>query len=117
MAKIEISHLSLQELKELRSQIDQQMVAVQSKAHADARKQVQELAASLGISVQDLINGAGSKAGKAPKGPKVGGAKVEAKYRNPEDASQEWTGRGRQPKWVVAAVAGGKKLEDFAIKA
>ena len=116
MASPDISHLSLQELKELRNKIDQQMVAVEANAHAEARKQVQEIASKLGISVQDLMAGAGGKSGKGPKVPKAAGPKVAAKYRNPEDG-KEWTGRGRQPKWIEAAVAGGKKLEDFAIKA
>ena len=40
--------------------------------------------------------------------------KVAAKYRDPASGNT-WTGRGLQPKWVQAAVAAGKKLEDFAI--
>jgi DNA-binding protein H-NS len=31
-------------------------------------------------------------------------------YRNPQDASQEWTGRGRQPGWVKEFLASGKNL-------
>jgi DNA-binding protein H-NS len=31
-------------------------------------------------------------------------------YRNPQDASQEWTGRGRQPGWVKELLASGKNL-------
>ncbi|WP_333829671.1 H-NS histone family protein, partial [Pararhodobacter sp.] len=33
----------------------------------------------------------------------------------PADTSQTWTGRGRQPRWVVAALADGKTLDDLAI--
>jgi DNA-binding protein H-NS len=40
---------------------------------------------------------------------------VAPKYRNPGDASQTWTGRGRQPAWVAEALAGGARLEDLAI--
>lgn len=42
------------------------------------------------------------------------GAKVAAKYRNPE-TGHTWTGRGRQPKWVEAALASGKTLDDLVI--
>ena len=44
-----------------------------------------------------------------------GRANVAAKYANPADASQTWTGRGRKPKWVVELLASGKSLDDAAI--
>ena len=43
------------------------------------------------------------------------GKKVKPKYRNPANRSETWTGRGLKPKWMVAAMKGGKKQEDFAI--
>ena len=57
------------------------------------------------------------KAEKAPVVKKVAAPKkpVAAKYRNPNDASQTWSGRGRQPVWLVALLAEGKKLEDLAV--
>ena len=38
-----------------------------------------------------------------------------AKYRNPKDASQTWTGRGRKPNWLIDAVKKGAKIESFEI--
>ena len=49
-------------------------------------------------------------AGKAP----VRVAKVAPKFRDPVSAAT-WTGRGRTPNWLVAAITQGKKKEDFAI--
>jgi DNA-binding protein H-NS len=43
------------------------------------------------------------------------GQKVKPKYRNPAKRGETWSGRGLRPKWLVAAMKGGKKLEDFAI--
>jgi DNA-binding protein H-NS len=40
---------------------------------------------------------------------------VAPKYRNPENPSETWAGRGLRPRWLTAAMKGGKKLEDFAI--
>ena len=40
---------------------------------------------------------------------------VAPKYANPADTSQTWTGRGRKPQWVQAALDAGKSLEDLAI--
>ena len=42
-------------------------------------------------------------------------SKVAAKYRNPSNNLQTWTGRGKQPHWVRDAIAGGKTLEQLAI--
>jgi DNA-binding protein H-NS len=42
--------------------------------------------------------------------------KVAPKYRNPENPVETWTGRGLMPRWMTAALKGGKKKrEDFAI--
>jgi DNA-binding protein H-NS len=42
-------------------------------------------------------------------------SKSAAKYANPEDRSQTYTGRGRRPKWLEARLKKGAKIEDFAI--
>jgi DNA-binding protein H-NS len=42
---------------------------------------------------------------------------VHPKYRNPADPSETWAGRGKKPRWVVAALKKGKHLEDFRIAA
>jgi len=44
-------------------------------------------------------------------------AKVPPKYRNPDDPSETWAGRGLKPRWLAAAIKAGKKLEHFAIVA
>jgi DNA-binding protein H-NS len=41
--------------------------------------------------------------------------KVSPKYRNPSVPSETWSGRGRQPRWLVAAVRSGQEIEDFKI--
>ena len=54
-------------------------------------------------------------AGKKERGDRR--AEVSAKYQNPDNAEDKWSGRGRQPKWVQMAIAHGRKLEDLAISA
>jgi DNA-binding protein H-NS len=41
--------------------------------------------------------------------------KVAPKYRNPENPSETWAGRGLKPRWLAAALKSGKKLDDFSI--
>ena len=43
-------------------------------------------------------------------------SRVLTKYQNPENPSETWTGRGKQPRWLKAQLRSGKKLDDFLIK-
>lgn len=56
-------------------------------------------------------------------GPKVGPERarrpypqVFPKYRNPAQPAETWSGRGKQPRWLVAQLNSGKKLDDFRIQ-
>ena len=40
---------------------------------------------------------------------------VVPKFRNPSDPSETWAGRGKQPRWMVAQLKAGKKMDDFLI--
>jgi DNA-binding protein H-NS len=42
-------------------------------------------------------------------------SKVAPKYRNPDNPSETWAGRGLKPRWLAAALKAGKKLEYFSI--
>jgi DNA-binding protein H-NS len=41
--------------------------------------------------------------------------RVYPKYQNPQVPSETWSGRGKTPRWLVAALKTGQKLEHFAI--
>jgi DNA-binding protein H-NS len=41
--------------------------------------------------------------------------RVFPKYRNPQTPSETWSGRGKQPRWLAAAIKTGRKIEDFRI--
>jgi DNA-binding protein H-NS len=40
---------------------------------------------------------------------------VLPKYQNPSDPSETWSGRGKQPRWLVSALKAGARIEDFLI--
>jgi DNA-binding protein H-NS len=42
--------------------------------------------------------------------------RVFPKYRNPATPSETWSGRGKQPRWLVAAIKSGRKIDDFRIR-
>ena len=41
--------------------------------------------------------------------------KVFPRYRNPDNHSETWSGRGRQPRWLAAALTRGRAIEEFKI--
>jgi DNA-binding protein H-NS len=41
--------------------------------------------------------------------------KAEPKYRNPQDPSITWSGRGRHPRWLNELLAAGRAIDDFRI--
>jgi DNA-binding protein H-NS len=48
-----------------------------------------------------------------PKGHSLKGRKVAPKYKGPNGVA--WAGRGATPRWMVEAIKGGAKKEDFLI--
>ena len=41
---------------------------------------------------------------------------VVPKYRNPDQPSETWAGRGKQPRWLTAQLRSGKRIDDFRIE-
>src|SRR4051812_29721102 len=40
---------------------------------------------------------------------------VIPKFRNPDQPSETWSGRGKQPRWLSAQLRSGKGMDDFRI--
>lgn len=62
------------------------------------------------------ISTASRQFGNGSRGNIMKGKKLAPLYRNPKDPTQSWAGRGNRPRWLKAAIKGGKKLEAFAIR-
>lgn len=107
MTTMSLAHLSLIDLQQLEVDVKVEIRKREQQKVADARKQILAIAQSVGIDVRDLV-------GKNPTN-KPSSKPVAAKYRNPADAGQTWTGRGRKPKWVEALLAVGKNLAELGI--
>lgn len=104
-AKLNLEKMTLEELKSLKKDVDKAIDAVQRRQRTEALKEMQAVAKKHGLSVDEII---GSK-------PKTAKSKAPAKYRNPENPDQVWSGRGRQPAWYKAAIEAGKKPESMEI--
>jgi len=72
----------------------------------ELRKRVQKMVEEAGYSIDDVMS---NNKTTIPK------KKAPPKYINPEDNSSTWTGRGRKPLWVLAALESGKSLDDLLI--
>jgi DNA-binding protein H-NS len=106
----ELNELSLSELNSLEKKIAK---AISKKKKADKKKAlslIEAKAREMGFSLSELTGNT-----RAPRGT----AKVRkpgvARFANPEDATQTWTGKGRRPAWVISWVEAGKNLDDLAI--
>jgi DNA-binding protein H-NS len=99
---------SLKELLAQKAALEQQISNAHREERASAIAQVKALMSEHGLTLADL----GARATPAPKRGNSG--KVPAKFRDPATGNA-WSGRGLQPKWLKAAVASGRKLEDFAV--
>lgn len=100
---------SLQDLLAQRAELEQQIAAMQSQARTEAIAKIRVIMAEHGLTAADLSSRQTAPKGASPEVKRV----APVKYR---DASgNSWSGRGLKPKWLSAALAGGKQLEDFAV--
>ncbi|MFL6675629.1 MAG: H-NS family nucleoid-associated regulatory protein [Massilia sp.] len=103
---MDLSNMSVGDLRNLQDQIKQEMKKREQQEVQKAREQIQAIAQRVGVPLKDLI-AAGSRGAKT--------GSVAVRYRHPDNSSQQWTGRGRQPKWVKEWVEGGKSLDKLRV--
>lgn len=121
---IDLGTLSSKELDTLINKAKKRKTALKKRKPAAAvRRKINALAKAEGYTVAELFGGATAGAGRATRAPRKASAtkgrklgKVAPKYRNPAKPSETWTGRGKQPRWLAAETAKGRKVEDFLIK-
>lgn len=94
----------LRQAQELEKQIEEAKKAERSAVIVKIR----QMLADNGLTVADL---ASVKTGKTGAG---AGSKVAPKYQDPNTGAT-WSGRGLKPKWVQAALASGKSLDDLKV--
>ena len=109
MAAINVDKLSLKELVDLEAKVKKALSAARDRERVELKKKMADMAETHGFSVAELFGATrGRPAGKSKS---VG----IAKYANPENKSDTWTGRGRKPNWLVERLKKGSKLSDFEI--
>ncbi len=126
MAIPDISKLTVSELEDLIKACTAQIDTRRKAAKKELAKQFKDMAKNEGLAIEEILGDSApatatrkrraKKAGRKKAGRKKTRGKVAPKYRNPKNPSETWTGRGRKPLWVQAALDAGKELKDLAIK-
>jgi DNA-binding protein H-NS len=118
-----LSSMTLPELNKLQSQVAREIARRNDTAKRELLKEIRKLADQKGVELGEIMKEAGltpaRKRGPARKkagAAKKAGSKLPAKYFNPANPEQGWSGHGRRPQWVVDWLAAGKPLEDLASK-
>jgi DNA-binding protein H-NS len=106
MAAVNVDRMSLKEINDLEAKIAKAKSAAREKAKSDLKDRIDRLVEGSGFTIAELY-------GFAARG--RGRSKSAAKYANPENKTETWTGRGRKPNWLVARLKKGAKMDDFAI--
>lgn len=104
LAATNLKSMSLAKLSKLKEQVESVLrakVAEERRTVEDRLNELDRLA----------LNGGRPKTGR-------GGVRgsIAPKYRNPDNPIETWAGRGLKPRWLVAAIKAGGKLEDFSIE-
>jgi len=122
---IDLRGLSAKQLSALINKAkEQQSKLAKRNPIASVRGKITKYAKAEGYTIEELFGApsapaaGGRKAAVAKPSSRAGRklGKVAPKYRNPANSKEVWTGRGKQPRWMAALVAKGKKPDDFLIK-
>ncbi|HJF27246.1 H-NS histone family protein [Acinetobacter bohemicus] len=105
----DITNLSVEQLKRLQAEAEALIASKKDQEIEEAYRQVLEIAEKVGLSIEQLIEFGASKRKKTSR------KSVEPRYRSKSNTADTWTGRGKQPRWLVAELEKGAKLEDFLI--
>ena len=95
MPKVNLSRMTVEALLDLRRRVDETL----HQRRAELQQQLERMAV-----VGARVRGGGSA---------LKGRKVPPKYRS--RSGETWAGRGAKPRWLVDAIKGGRKLDDFLI--
>lgn len=101
---IDIEKMTRDELEQLKKDIDKQIAARAAEEKKIALKKAEEAAAAYGFSLSELTGSDSKRRGRQQ-------ASGPAKFVNPANPSQTWSGRGRRPAWIKELDSDGRLEE------
>ena len=106
--KLDLDAMSVDEMWKLHEQIGQLLSVRLTSEKRELEKRLAHLRR------EHEMNPASSEVLSAPRERRKY-PRVYPKYQNPEEPSETWSGRGKQPRWLTAALKTGHKIEEFII--
>lgn len=103
---MDINALSLKELKDLQVQVAKAIASYEDRKKKEALAELEEKARAMGFTLAELTGAAPATRKRAP---------ASAKYANPDNPADTWSGRGRKPRWFEAALKAGTSADAMAI--
>ena len=99
MADIDLSGLNVDQLSDLVGKAQSEMASREKQRRKDLRSELERRVAADGYKLADIFPefGNGAVTGRQRQ-------KRPAKYRNPQNPDESWSGIGRTPRWVAAIV-------------
>lgn len=111
----DISALSEDELAALIRLAERELAGRRDKKRAEFFASLRSQARALGVAPEEIAAELGRKSKESKPRATDRRATVAPKYRNPENPSETWAGRGVKPRWMQALLARGKSMDDFKI--
>jgi len=100
LGRLNFDQLTVKELRDLEAKV---LNAIALARERERKPKWTALAEQYGFTVRELFGGRSECKSTVPK------------YANPENPSHTWIGRGRRPRWLVAKMRKGAKLQQFAL--
>ena len=100
MESIDLSGLNIDQLTDLVGKAQSEMASRERQRRKDLRSELERRVTAEGYKMGDIFPelGTGATGGRQRR-------KMPAKFQNPQNPEETWTGIGRSPKWVQAILA------------
>lgn len=110
MSRIDFAEISLDELWALHEQICD---VLSTRINSEKRELEKRLAQLNRQQDEQRPVALKAKSAETPKRKKY--PRVLPKYKNPMVPEETWSGRGKQPRWLVSALKAGGNIDDYKI--
>ncbi|ARO14231.1 DNA-binding protein, H-NS family [Ketogulonicigenium robustum] len=104
---MDLNSLDRKDLLKLRADVERAIATLDERTKHAALEAAQRAVSQFGLSLSQLTDDISSLGSRRTAG--------VVRFRNPENAEQTWSGRGRKPQWVHDLEASGKALSDYEV--
>ena len=99
MDQIDLEKLNVDQLSELVGKVQTEMAAREKRRRKELRDELERRVSAEGYKMGDIFPELGASTSGSRR------RRMPAKYRNPQNPDETWTGIGRSPKWVQEILA------------